>query len=215
MTETMNQQTITVGNFTLQIRKDRAEQDMDIVKEVLLGDTYRLHGMKEAGFEPQTIVSIGSHIGTFEMLAHSLWPNAKVVSVEPNKESFELLKRNAPFSSAYNVAIAYQKEVILTDGQGSTGGGFITTKDELEQRSGYDPSTGRVTENQEKGWYYTIADERVEAMSLEQLVNAEQLSTIDLLKMDCEGGEWAIMEHLPMPGLTIKYIVGEYHMHPF
>src|SRR5256885_8817003 len=100
----MNLETVSIGGFTLQIRKDRAQQEMDIINEVLLGDTYRLHGMKEAGFEPRTIVSIGSHIGTVEVLAHALWPEAKLVSGEPAKTWFELRRQNAAYYWRDNVA---------------------------------------------------------------------------------------------------------------
>jgi FkbM family methyltransferase len=182
-----------------------------MVNEVITEDTYRLQNMKREGFEPETIVSVGSHIGTFEVLAHALWPKARLISVEPNKESFAVLQQNAPFASAYNAAISYKEHGVLIDGERSSGGGFIASKEEFEQTDGYDPATGLAPEDNKKGWSYHIADSDIRCMTFEELVRAERLTRIDLLKLDCEGGEWDILEHLPMPGLEIGYVVGEWH----
>ncbi len=202
---------VTAVPTAVYIRANRAEQDRYVIDEVITRDTYRLRNMKQRGFEPETIVSIGSHIGTFEVIAHALWPEARIVSVEPNKESFAILQRNAPFASAYNVAITYKTQGIFCDNEVSTGGGFISTKEEFEHIPEYDSTSGLVAEKIEHGSVYHIADENIDRMTFEDLIRAEHLSKIDLLKLDCEGGEWGIIEHLPIPGLDIRYLVGEWH----
>jgi hypothetical protein len=42
----------------------------------------------------KTIVDIGAHLGSFSVLCHEFWPDAKIVAIEPHPESFELLRRN-------------------------------------------------------------------------------------------------------------------------
>jgi FkbM family methyltransferase len=207
----MTEQTVAMVPTTLFVRANRVDQDKYIINEVITEDTYRLRYMKQKGFEPQTVVSVGSHIGTFEVLSHALWPNARIISVEPNKETFELLKRNAPYSAAYNAAVSYKEQGILIDGELSSGGSFIATKEEFERIEGYDPSTRRAPEATRKDLFYHIADTNIRSITFEELVHTEGLIHIDLLKLDCEGGEWGIMEHLPMQGLEIGYVVGEWH----
>lgn len=61
----------------------------------------------------RTIVDVGAHVGSFTVLCHEWWPEAKIVAVEPHPESFELLKRNTAHIAEsqllrINVAIAVE-----------------------------------------------------------------------------------------------------------
>jgi FkbM family methyltransferase len=178
------------------VRAHRAEQDVTVIREVIHADCYQLRQMKQAGYEPKTIVSIGSHIGTFELLAHSLWPEAHLVSVEPNRESFALLEMNVGhYASLHNVAVSYIEDAILIDGAHSTGGCTITTKEEFATKKWRDP--------------VTIIDKPI-CLTFDELMKRENLSHIDLLKLDCEGGEKDILRTWSQR-TTVDWLVGEYH----
>ena len=52
----------------------------------------------------------------------------------------------------------------------------------------------------------------VSGVSLDQLLRDHDVESVDLLKIDCEGGEYAILESTPADVLSrIRNIVFEYH----
>lgn len=114
-------------SYTFTIRTEK-HGDRDVINEVYTGDCYRLRDYPDAA--PTVILDIGAHIGTFAVLAAQLWPAAEIYCFEPNKRSFELLCENTrTFGNVrcYNVAISYTQGHVLTDGDGATGGGFLTS----------------------------------------------------------------------------------------
>ncbi len=55
-------------------------------------DEYRINDLRSHNV--RTIVDVGSHVGSFTVMAHHYWPNAKIVAVEPHPQSFELMTKN-------------------------------------------------------------------------------------------------------------------------
>lgn len=53
--------------------------------EVVTEDCYKL---KELSFVPDVIFDLGSNVGVFTRYASSLFPNAKIISVEPNSDNY-------------------------------------------------------------------------------------------------------------------------------
>ena len=176
------------------VRHDGPHGDLDIINDVYTRDTYRLKTMRD--FTPRVIVDIGAQIGTFAKLAHSLWPDARIVCLEPSPPNFECLEKNAPFAECVRGAIAPKGRVFI-DHDGSTGGGFATTQEDLNTRTDLA--------------HCKILDYALRCMTFMELLAEKNITEIDLLKIDCEGGEWDLMAELPLPGITIEAIVGEYH----
>jgi FkbM family methyltransferase len=52
-----------------------------------------LTGFRERGFEPATIVDVGAHEGGWTAIASRVWPKAKPILIEPNREKFKKLQR--------------------------------------------------------------------------------------------------------------------------
>lgn len=55
-----------------------------------------LHGLQtiaRRGFKPRTIVDVGAHYGDWSRMAKSIWPDAKLIMIEPNKAQAEGLQR--------------------------------------------------------------------------------------------------------------------------
>ncbi|MFN7841235.1 MAG: hypothetical protein ACK5N9_05870, partial [Pirellula sp.] len=52
-------------------------------------DEYRINDLRSHNV--RTIVDVGSHVGSFTVMAHHYWPKAKIVAVEPHPQSFELM----------------------------------------------------------------------------------------------------------------------------
>jgi hypothetical protein len=55
-------------------------------------DEYRINDLRSHNV--RTILDVGSHVGSFTVMAHHYWPNAKIVAVEPHPQSFELMTKN-------------------------------------------------------------------------------------------------------------------------
>jgi len=177
---------------------EAAQWDKNVVHEVILGDTYRLRKLEH--LHPKTIMDIGGHIGTFSMLASHIWPEAEIIAVEPNHESFELLSSNLSKSkktTCVEAAVGYEKnKCVLTDGKGASGGGFIISHEDEKRLDGH--------------LVYRSLGE-VNLVTIEELAKKAGWDHVDLIKLDCEGGEHGVFRNSKTP---MKNLLGEYHMSP-
>lgn len=197
-------------SITLNIRTEK-DGDLNVIGEVLQGDTYRIATMERA---PTLVFDIGAHIGTFTNGIKSRFPDARVVAIEPNARSFELLKANTErFGESVicvHGAVSYARGTVLTDGIGATGGGFMTTREAFEAQA-----AGKTAAD---GFIYSIVDDDVSTYTLGDLLEiAEEawgvMRVADLVKLDCEGGEVDLLQHASPDELDIiGDIVGEYHI---
>ncbi len=181
-----------------------------ICNEVIELDSYGLRTLKAEGFDPKVIVDIGGHIGTFSLLAHSLWPDAQIFVIEPlsddnlDPNNFHMLERNVRGVS--NVTLI--NRALL---------GYIgrDTHPEYQQDLEQDDHEHWVElgfrghpEHAEKVIRYGMT-----AISVRSLLEEFSIDSIDLLKMDCEGAEtnvlreWKELNRLH----SIPIILGEWH----
>jgi FkbM family methyltransferase len=154
-------------------------------------DEYRLRGLDLSGC---TVVDVGGHIGSFVLAAHDR--GARVIhSYEPNAESFALLRRNCDYLGvqAFNAGVGAEAGVCRSepyDGQVDHTGGYRAVMGE---------GTTPVVGIQEV---------------LSRACAASRDGYIDILKLDCEGAEFPILE---TPGLDlsrVRRIIGEAHGGP-
>ena len=95
MTDVSATATVTIaGRFELAVRADseRCHWDIGICNEVVTSDCYHVQALRD--IDIRTVVDVGAHIGSFSVLAASLWPSAKIVAFEPDNENFALLREN-------------------------------------------------------------------------------------------------------------------------
>lgn len=181
---------------------DERGKDAEVVAEVVTRDYYRLAELKKAGFRPSTIVDIGAHIGTFAVMANFYWPEAEIYCFEPDERSFELLCQNAPFAKCYNKAV-YNKEDSVSDAfENEAAGRTGATQEPAEQHT----SVARSSDSS------LAVDESRQQISFEQVLAENHLSSIDLLKLNCEGSEFNILRDTPADCLAkVRHVVGKYH----
>ncbi|MDX1953689.1 MAG: FkbM family methyltransferase [Verrucomicrobiota bacterium] len=132
---------------------------------------------------PGVIVDIGANIGIFSKMATVLFPEAKIYSYEPHPSAFACLKKNAEGTgiSPFNCGVS------------NMAGQFF-----LEANC--DSTTGAVS---------VSGGIPVKCISVSEL--QPETGEIDLLKMDCEGSEWAIFQDSGLLART-KYLTMEYHL---
>jgi FkbM family methyltransferase len=177
----------------LQIR-DQFERDA--CAGVIDLDEYRLRALRDRGFTPKTIVDIGGHIGSFALMASSVWPNARIISVEPAPECYSRL--NETVGGMPNVCL--ENSAMVGSGYGRR------TIDYFRSLDGN--TAGGSTMRRNHG-----VPVRVNAITILDLIQRWQISRIDLLKLDCEGEEGAILKDLSDAGIMqhVCQIAGEWH----
>jgi FkbM family methyltransferase len=147
---------------------------------VFLDDMYALETLAAA---PQTIVDVGANLGFFSMHARNLFPNARIQAYEPNVGLRPFLDSHA---SSVGFDVYYE----------AVGG--VETKVSLEHRG--DSNQTRTV---------VAATNSVPQVTLQSALERAG-GAIDLLKMDCEGCEWAVLEDVAAMK-QVKVLTMEYH----
>jgi FkbM family methyltransferase len=166
--------------------------DARIVREIFFDRPYVRH----VTLPPNPIiVDIGGYIGDFSIYAAKYLNAGRVIVYEPTAENFQILKQNIENNgytdriTAFNKAVSDSHEVTLN----------VQIQESQEVHvSAY--------------WYQQGEQRSIPSTTLSDLFQAHQLDSIDLLKVDCEGGEYDIFPTVPDHVLNrIGNIVFEYH----
>lgn len=165
------QREVVVGGVPLRVRTNTP--DLDVAVSCLHDKEYD-HIRCTA---PQVIVDAGANIGASAVYFARKFPRALVIAIEPEAGNFALLQKNA---TGYGNIVTVQAALWGTQGK-------------------------RTIQNRLTGhWGYTVSDtsnptettgQDVECITMEQLMAQHELASIDLLKMDIEGGELHVLEH--------------------
>jgi FkbM family methyltransferase len=164
--------------------------DWCAVEEVLLDGEYDFVAGLFDGTAPASIVDLGANIGTFSARCLSLWPDASVVAVEAARDTYELLERNRRRNPARDWT-ALQGAVWSEDGFVS----FAAAAQSTGSRIAID---GEGTA-------------RVPAVRLHTILARHARGTVDLLKMDIEGAEEAVLTDAEASLARVRTLVVEVH----
>jgi FkbM family methyltransferase len=174
------------------IRKQYEAQDLVIVGAVLIGDEYKtaIRGRQSGR---QIVVDIGAHIGCFALRWHGINPEARIIAVEGDPANYQLLELNladSPIEPVRSIIHQGPWPVIFSSavypGTPTTGGSGLKPCTEPDQ-------VGAKTE------------------TLDELARRLELDHIDVLKLDCEGAELAMIERSDFLRDRVGFIFGEAH----
>ena len=150
--------------------------------------------------EPKVIIDAGANNGCVAIYFTKKFPNAKVISIEPEENNFNLLKQN---TKNYPNIIALQAalwnkvgEIELLD-IGYDNWGFMTG-----DGSNYDTIT--TPQIQKK--------HTVKTVTIDSLLNDYNLGVIDILKMDIEGAEKEVLHNHSSWINNVRSIIVELHV---
>ena len=181
-------QTIAPDDRPLQFANEISHQQY--LRRVMHG--YEYPALLPDVFVAHTILDIGAHVGTAARYFSAVYPNARIVCVEPTPESFELLSLNTA-----HLANVERHQVALTDKPG-------TLRIWRGQQSSGQNSALPNNEN---------SSDFFDATAVEPSVFCKQygLEEISILKMDIEGMEMHVLNNLKplLDRIQILYI--EYH----
>ncbi len=140
-------------------------------------------------FAGKNIIDIGANIGTFSLFA-ALKGAKKIVAIEPGQEAFDTFKRSIAANNLQNVITPIFAAATAHDGDSMR---FPTR------------SSPNNTANENE---HSIA---IHTVSLATIIQSH-FTAIDLLKIDCEGGEYDILYNATEATLKlIKQIRMELH----
>ena len=189
-------QTVRLRKRGLQFRV-RGAMDVWSIKETFLDRFYEKYGFT---IQPHwKIIDIGAGLGDYTLYAAVTQPASQVFAFEPYPESFGLMQENLRLNAISNVQ-AFDQAI------GAASGELVL-----------DLSSGEPLQFQSRLTQAVHVEKSLSVSSL-SLVDALAklgLGSCDLLKLDCEGAEYAILFGAPQPVLEhIQRIVMEYHDDP-
>ncbi len=145
------------------------------LKENFFNNDYRF----ASSSKPITVIDIGANIGDSSIYFASRSPKAKIVAIEPSKETFKQLQENIMLNNfskqimPLNLAVYKKKTKIKLFNPGPSG-----------QRSLY----------QKRG---TKKFELVSTITMKEIFQKYKIKRCDFLKLDCEGAEYDILTAIP------------------
>ena len=147
------------------------------------------------GFEINSsdiIIDVGAHIGLFSLLVSQFCKTGKIFSFEPIRENFDLLVSNLELNRIENV---FPFNVGVSKKSGKLN---LFLNNDQSAHSIFPKGSESIT---------------VEATSLQKIFDEKQISSCKLLKLDCEGAEYDIIDSLPVEYLDkIQNMAIEYHL---
>lgn len=168
--------------------------DSEIIDEVVINDQFKIN---DDSVEYQNVVDIGGQIGTFAIDFAYKHPNSKIVVYEPNISNYIQLKKNISINKldqnirASNLAVTNKKGVteLFTNSVNVGGHSIFRISNSL-------PSI-------------------VNTIGLEDILKMNKFKNIDLLKIDCEGGEYKLLLNASKMTLQkVSTIIFELHETP-
>lgn len=167
----------------------RTAMDVWVIKETCLDRDYEKVAPLQDGW---TIIDIGAGLGDFTAYAAQRCPHGRVFAYEPFPESFALLQQNVSLNTLSNVE-ARPRAIADRPGPLALNIGIGEAVQHSTTQSGVN----------------TI---EVQAITLQQVFSEHGLVRCDFLKMDIEGGEYAILRGVEAGVLKrVQRIVLEYH----
>lgn len=164
--------------------------DLMAFTNVWLVEEYSLKNFKFQNIE--NVIDVGAHIGLFALYVSQFFKSGKIICFEPIKENYQMLLSNLEINHIKNV-VCYNKAVSKSDSQIR-----IYLNSDESGHSMFEPQKDFVD---------------VDSVSLSKVLDEHNMDSVDLLKLDCEGAEYEIIENFPKKRFNqIKKIVMEYHL---
>lgn len=169
------------------------------VYEVFAEDCYDLRWfLGDLIDRPIHILDIGAHVGTFSTHLASIHPTATADCFEPSPDTFQFLKSNVEVNGnsdrikPHQKALAGETGFAIFDLQGAGSGHNHIAFDDRVDGSGV----------------------RVETVAFDEVV-ANARGPVELIKMDCEGGEYDLVYKSSKESwANVQRLVLEYHTMP-
>ncbi len=177
------------------VPEDKPEQSLVIVKDIYLQDAYRT-ALRPRREGVEYVVDVGANVGAFTRLWHERNSEAKIAAVEVHPVLVQALRENCPYATVFPAACHYgREELFLLDALGPNG--LSTGGSRVVDRAAFDS---------EDNPQYEKRPEPVERITLEEVCRQLGWPRIDVLKLDCEGCEFTILEHCDLSKIGTIFV---------
>lgn len=167
------------------------EKNMNVIfTEIFLDDTYNLKWIKnfseKSGIKIKSILDIGGNCGLTSMLLRQYFPTSTIHCYEPNIDIEKFLKPNSKIAN-----FKYFLEAVGAN-TGLVKLNIDNTQSVLSSISSDETGTTRQ-------------------ISFGEALKRFGKLNVDIVKMDCEGSEWEILDKVNL-WKSVKFITMEYHL---
>ena len=143
--------------------------DIPTFEQVIINQDYLMY----YNFDPKVILDCGANIGLASVYFSNKFPDAKIISIEPEKSNFELLLKNTE---------KYGNVITLN-------GGIWNKSTNLAIKDVGLGNWGFVVEESDTSTRYSI-----KAFTIDGIIKQFNIEQIDILKIDIEGSERELFE---------------------
>ncbi len=157
-----------------------------VFKEIFMSDFYRIRQLVKLLPANPVILDIGGNAGYFNMMLFSQIDSATVIAYEPIPENCKLFNENVKRNSTMT-----DKVKVFNMAVTGTPIEEISIYKEVENDNSV---TASIFTDFSKQNHNVI---KVKAITLEQIIKSNNLGSVDLLKLDCEGSEYPIIYETP------------------
>jgi FkbM family methyltransferase len=154
---------IQVPGIKSSISLRKGTSDVPTFFQVFLNNEYDINFIDN----PKVIIDGGANIGLFTVFIKNKFPDSKVISIEPDKENFEILKKNV---SGYENIFCENRGLWKTETN-------LKVYDKLDRGK-----WGMMVEE-------TSEEGDVKALSINSIMDKHSINKIDILKLDIETSE--------------------------
>ena len=167
------------------------------INEIIYKDEYQLYKYNNLN---GNFIDIGGNHGICSIILSILNPKAKIYVLEPDPILIDKINNNIIINNCKNItvinkALGNGKKVILTSGNSCSG------------------ANSTIVENNNLFLkkHKACRNIEVESISFDELLNYYKINDIELLKIDCEGGEYYLYDSEKLKLSIVKNITGEFH----
>lgn len=187
----------------LQVNLRRYGSDIAVFNQIFINPEYEVvkdffisHLNKEI-----TMIDVGGNIGLTSIYFKTVFPNAKIITLEPEKSNYQMAVDNATMNN-------YKDITILNKGMWTENSYLepdINFRDGLSWSFTLKKSDKNTTKN---------TSNQIETITLVSIIQNYNLQVVDVLKIDIEGGENDLLNNdsfLSTLQSKVKFIVIEIH----
>lgn len=147
------------------------------------------------GFEIKNndvIIDIGAHVGLFSLFASQFCKDGKIYCFEPIKENYEILLDNIDLNKIKNI---------------------IPLNLAVSKKNGYVKIFLNSDESAHSIFPHGDTFIEVKSNTIETIFDEHEIEKCDLMKIDCEGAEYEIIDSIPEKYFSsINKMIIEYHL---
>ncbi len=158
----------------------------EVFREIFMEDFYRIGDLVKYLPDKPVVIDVGGNVGYFSFLLAAKKPEATIYAFEPMPENIKIFERNIKLNPILKNSIIIAEKAVTGNHNGQVDIFFDSHTDNSVVASvikDFSPLNTSIRQ--------------VEAISLDRIISENKLQRVDLLKVDCEGSEYAIFYDCP------------------